>query len=62
MISQLNKPKKARRQAQKRKEHEKKISPASPTKATSVSAEKSNSKTGLPDLVSGDIDGFGDIV
>jgi putative transposase len=53
--------KKARRQAQKRKEHEKKISPASPTKATSASAEKSSSKTELPDLVSGDIDGFGDI-
>jgi putative transposase len=54
------KTKKARRQAQRRKEHEKKISPAVPisTAPSGPIAQKSASVFGLLD---GDIDDFGDI-
>lgn len=56
------KSKKARRQAQRRKEHEKKVSPASPMP---VEQSKGNQRLPSPsistDLVDGDIDTFGDI-
>ncbi len=57
------KTKKARRMAQRRTEHEKKISPASPmqeqAKSTPAQPER---KSHLPEgLIEGDIDGFGDI-
>lgn len=53
--------KKARRQAQRRTEHEKKISPVSPVTPPSLPSHPSIPAAGLQDLVSGDIDDFGDI-
>lgn len=53
--------KKARRQAQRRKEHEKKISPASPQKLPLASPSKPAVSPALPGLLEGDIDDFGDI-
>lgn len=53
--------KKARRQAQRRKEHEKKISPASPQKLPLASPSKPDVPSALPGLLEGDIDDFGDI-
>ncbi|MFB2832641.1 Mu transposase C-terminal domain-containing protein, partial [Aeromonas jandaei] len=52
--------KKARRQAQRRKEHEKNISPAAPLPAKSIQAEVS-SRQAFTGLIDGDIDTFGDI-
>ncbi|CCH49332.1 Mu transposase C-terminal domain-containing protein [Pseudodesulfovibrio piezophilus] len=52
------KTKKARRQAQRRKEHEKKITPATPFKKTASKPSKSKTNNSFVD---GDIDGFGDI-
>lgn len=55
--------KKARRQAQRRKEHEKNISPAVPRPMSTTDLPKSNSlpTTKLTGLLEGDIDDFGDI-
>ncbi|WP_319469990.1 Mu transposase C-terminal domain-containing protein [uncultured Pseudodesulfovibrio sp.] len=52
------KTKKARRQAQRRKEHEKNISPATPFKKTAQKARKPQNNDGFVD---GDVGGFGDI-
>lgn len=53
--------KKARRQAQRRKEHEKKISPASPLGAPQRSPSLPAASPSSPGLLEGDIDDFGDI-
>lgn len=52
--------KKARRQAQRRKEHEKKVSPAAPLLNQSVKPD-TTAQTTFSGLVDGDIDTFGDI-
>lgn len=57
----VERTKKARRQAQRRKEHEKKISPASPSQPASVPETKPVSSSSFQGLVDGDIDDFGDI-
>ena len=54
------KTKKARRQAQRRKEHEKKISPARPIQAPSEIAPLVRQQP-VEGLMDGDIEGFGDI-
>ncbi|GAB6059291.1 transposase [Desulfonatronum parangueonense] len=55
-----NKSKKARRQAQRRTEHEKKVSPAMPVQKMSE-PKATEKKFILEDLVDGDLEGFGDI-
>jgi putative transposase len=52
--------KRARRQAQRRKEHEKKVSPAAPLPAKPDKKPVAE-LTAFTELVDGDIDGFGDI-
>lgn len=52
--------KKARRQAQRRKEHEKNISPAAPLPVKSTQVDES-SRPAFIGLIDGDIDTFGDI-
>ncbi len=54
------KTKKARRQAQRRKEHEKNISPAAPIAASPLVSEMPSSLA-LAGLIDGEIDTFGDI-
>jgi len=57
----MERTKKARRQAQRRREHEKKISPASPVAQPSAPMQAPSPAAGVQGLVSGDIDDFGDI-
>ncbi|MDM5180815.1 DDE-type integrase/transposase/recombinase [Massilia sp. DJPM01] len=56
----MEKTKTARRQAQRRKEHAKKISPAQPLPASSL-PPKPLAPMGMDDLLDGDIQDFGDI-
>lgn len=56
------KTKKARRQAQRRKEHEKKVSPASPMGVSQPRAGPSSANRPASDLLEGDVEAFGDIV
>lgn len=55
------KTKKARRQAQRRKEHEKKVSPATPMPAEQPKAPTQIVAPAASGLIEGDIDTFGDI-
>lgn len=55
------KTKKARRQAQRRKEHEKKVSPAAPLPTARPIQPLATSPSVFSGLVDGDIDAFGDI-
>lgn len=57
----MERTKKARRQAQRRKEHEKNISPATPRVPPPTSPSPSVTSPALQGLIEGDIEDFGDI-